>query len=199
MLFKTRLLVLSLALAWTLPALAGEGCGMAAKGGCIWADQKASFSLTEKDATLVLAATVDGCAGKRSGFQARLAAEIDGAKKGTSCKECPFAIEGLDYKAENTDLGALVTISGAEDKLAAFKARYDTKIAAKNAAPAGGGCGSCGGCDKGGDCGGCGGAADAGKALEAPAAGGCGGGAGADDASKALSAPAGGGCGGCGG
>jgi hypothetical protein len=183
MLFKTRLLVLSLALAWTLPALAGPGCGMADKGGCIWGDQKASFSLADKDDTLLLAAVVEGCAGKRAGFQKRLAAEIDGAKKGTSCKECPFGIEGLSFAAEKTELGSTVVISGPKEKRDAFKAAYEAKLAAIKAAPAGSGCGGgCGGCD---------------AAKAAPKAGGCGGGT--DDASKLLEGKPAGGCGGCGG
>ena len=144
MLFKTRVLVLALTLAWALPAFAGEGCAMAQKGGCVWTDQKASYTLTEKDSNLFLAAVVDGCAGKRAGYQARLASELDQAKAGTSCTDCPFGIKGLTFATENSEIGATVTISGPKDKLDAFQTRFDAKMESRKTAPDTSGCG-CGG------------------------------------------------------
>ena len=138
---KTRLaIVLALAL-FALPAFAGEGCAMAAKGGCIWNDQKADFSLAAEGDSLILAAVVNGCPGKRAGFQAKLADELGGAAKGTACEGCPFGVKDLALKAENTELGATVTVTGPADKRAEFQKRFEAKMEARKTAADSSGCG----------------------------------------------------------
>jgi|GEM_PF-2709104 len=156
-----RWVVLVLVLAFSGSAFAGEGCGQAAmcgqaatcgqaaekggcggdKGGCIWGDTKAEFALAEEGDALKLAVVVNGCPGKRAAFQQKLADELARDANGGGCSSCPFSVTGLAFKAENTDLGAIVLVTGPADKRAEFKTRYQKKIADRSSAPAEGGCG----------------------------------------------------------
>jgi hypothetical protein len=155
---KTMWTVLALVatLAWTTMAPAGEGCAQAEagtcaqakaggcggdQGGCIWGDAKAEFALAEQGDALTLAVVVNGCGGKRAAFQKKLADELARDAAGGGCSQCPFSVPGLSFKAENTDLGATVKVTGPADKRAEFKARYEKKIAARKDAPTPGGCG----------------------------------------------------------
>ena len=161
------ILLMSVALATSTAALAGEGCPHATdgtcsghadaggtcdgiKGGCIWTDTKADFALADEGDALKLAAVVNGCAGKRAAFQQKLADELVRDAAGGGCQQCPFSVQGLTFKAENTDLGATVKVTGPADKRAEFKTRYEKKIAERKAtaaapaaapAPTAGGCG----------------------------------------------------------
>ena len=110
-------------------------------GGCDWDNPNVTFTLTEENGALSLSSVVQGCQGMRMAHQETMAREIEKARKGETCDECPFGVQGLLFKLEKTELGVLVKIEGPKEKLALFKDRFDRKLRASGAGGDGKSCG----------------------------------------------------------
>ncbi len=126
--------------AWLVPATAYP-CGGGGQGSCDWHNPHVTFTLAETEDGLALSSVVQGCAGMRATHQDRIEAEVARAAKGEACEGCPFGVQGLSYAVERTDLGVVVRVTGPKDRLGEFKKRFEAKMAARDQAPGGGGCG----------------------------------------------------------
>ncbi|MFH1532123.1 MAG: hypothetical protein ABIK09_15470 [Pseudomonadota bacterium] len=109
------------------------------KDKCIWSWEGVNWTLLEKDGTLVAQAVVPGCGKRSMAIRTSIAAKVPECKKNTcGCGSCPFGAEGVTFTVKNEAKALFVTATGPADKLAAYKAATEKKIAA---ARSGEGCG----------------------------------------------------------
>ncbi len=127
------------------------------KDKCIWSWKGVSWTLNEKDGAIVAQAEVPGCGKRSMAIRTSIAAKVPTCKEGAcGCGGCPFGAEGVNFEVKNEAKALFVTATGAADKLAAYKAVMEKKIAN---AKTGEGCG-CGKDKAEKKAGGCGGHKD---------------------------------------
>ena len=112
------------------------------KDKCIWSWEGVDWTLLEKDGAVVAQAVVPGCPKRSMAIRTSIAAKIPACKaSGCNGQGCPFGTEGVTFAVKNEAKALFVTATGAADKLAAFKAAMEKKIAGGGEKPAGCGCG----------------------------------------------------------
>ena len=117
------------------------------KDKCIWSWEGVNWTLLEKDGAIVAQAVVPGCGKRSMAIRTSIAAKIPTCKDGAcDCGGCPFAADGVTFAVKNEAKALFITATGPADKLAAYKAVMEKKIAGDKAVftPEGekkGGCG----------------------------------------------------------
>ena len=116
------------------------------KDKCIWSWEGVNWTLLEKDGAIVAQAVVPGCGGRSMAIRTSMAAQIPKCKDGAcGCEGCSFGVPGVSLEVKNEAKALFVTATGPADKLAAFKADMEKKIASGGCAKAKAGDCGCGG------------------------------------------------------
>lgn len=101
------------------------------KDKCVWSWEGVKWTLLEKDGAIVAQAVVPGCSKRSMAVRTSIAAQIPKCKdRACGCEGCSFGVAGVSLEVKNEAKALFVTATGPADRLAAFKADMEKKMAA---------------------------------------------------------------------